>query len=242
MSERLQVVALSGGKDSTALALRLAELEPGPFRYLCTPTGDELPELLEHWAWLEAELGQPIERVTHPLGLNGLIEHFGALPNWRQRWCTRMLKIEPCLAYLEGIVGDFELCVGLRADEEERKGIYSEAFETRFPLREWEWGLAEVVDYCKQRGARIPERTDCARCYGQRVSEWWRLWKDHGDLYADAERQEAEVGNTFRSPQRDTWPAELVQLRKKFEGGARPRGVGQESLFDDGDACRVCKL
>jgi predicted PP-loop superfamily ATPase len=41
------VVAFSGGKDSTALALRLHELEE-PFKLLFTPTGDELPELHAH--------------------------------------------------------------------------------------------------------------------------------------------------------------------------------------------------
>ena len=47
------VVALSGGKDSTALALRLAEVEPREYVYLCTPTGRELPEMEAHWTRLE---------------------------------------------------------------------------------------------------------------------------------------------------------------------------------------------
>ena len=36
------IIALSGGKDSTALALRLAEVEPREYEYVFTPTGDEL--------------------------------------------------------------------------------------------------------------------------------------------------------------------------------------------------------
>ena len=42
------VVALSGGKDSTAMALRLAEVEPQEYRYICTPTGRELPAMEAH--------------------------------------------------------------------------------------------------------------------------------------------------------------------------------------------------
>ena len=85
------IVALSGGKDSTALALRLAETTDVDYTYICTPTGDELPEMLEHWEMLDELLGKPIERLYAKKDLNGLIEEFDALPNHRMRWCTRIL-------------------------------------------------------------------------------------------------------------------------------------------------------
>lgn len=90
------VVALSGGKDSTAMALRLKEFNPSTsYRYICTPTGRELPEMFEHWKKLGQILGHFIEPIMHPLGLTGMIDHYNALPNYRMRWCTRELKIEP---------------------------------------------------------------------------------------------------------------------------------------------------
>jgi len=54
------IVALSGGKDSCAVAFKLKELHPeyDPY-YVCTPTGSELPEMKEHWAKLECMLGKP---------------------------------------------------------------------------------------------------------------------------------------------------------------------------------------
>lgn len=54
---------------------------------------------------------------------------------------------------------------GIRADEEEREGgDYSkiDGIEMRFPLREWGWGIREVLNYLEQKGVVIPERTDCA--------------------------------------------------------------------------------
>ena len=57
------IVALSGGKDSTAMALRLAEVEPRNYIYICTPTGDELPDMDRHWKNLECFLGQPLIRL-----------------------------------------------------------------------------------------------------------------------------------------------------------------------------------
>ncbi len=53
------IVALSGGKDSTAMALRLAEIEPRDYAYVITPTGNELPEMIAHWRKLMDLLGKP---------------------------------------------------------------------------------------------------------------------------------------------------------------------------------------
>ena len=67
------VVGLSGGKDSTALALRLAELEPRDYEYICNETGNELPAMQEHWSRLEQLLGKPIKRVRYQHDLIGTI-------------------------------------------------------------------------------------------------------------------------------------------------------------------------
>jgi hypothetical protein len=217
--------------------LRLAEVEPRDYVYLITPTGDELPEMVAHWERLERLLGKPLTRVTNGT-LKGLIQEFGALPNHRQRWCTRMLKIQPTIAFLARHAPAINY-VGLRADEEERRGIYGDV-PSRYPLREWGWGLTQVKDYLRERGVTIPERTDCARCYGQRLIEWKRLLTKHPAIYADAEVDEARTGHTFRSPQRDTWPAALKDLRAAFDSGRRVRG---EQPDEDGEnACRVCSL
>lgn len=233
------VIALSGGKDSSAMALRLAEVEPRDYTYLCTPTGDELPDMLLHWARLEELLGKPITRLTNGT-LDSWIEKFQALPNWRQRWCTRVLKIEPCIAYMKEHA-PCTLYVGLRADEEERQGIYGDFAEYRYPLREWEWGVEEVWAYLNERGIKIPRRTDCARCYGQRLIEWKRLWQDYPAVYADAEAQEERIGATFRSPGRDTWPAALKLLRAEFERGRKVRGEDVD-VDEEKQSCRVCRL
>lgn len=243
--EPMHVMPISGGKDSTAMALRAAEVEPHDYVYLCTPTGDELPEMVEHWARLEALLGKPIVRVSNRT-LDEWIGEFGALPNWRQRWCTRLLKIEPCLAWVRAQGRPVILHVGLRADEEERKGIYSNDVESDFPLRRWGWGLTEVRAYLRERGVRIPARTDCARCYGQRIDEWFSLWRDHPGIYEDAAAQERATGHTFRSPGRDTWPASLDVLAASFGEGRVPKKARRSlALFPDDQqqgACRVCRL
>jgi 3'-phosphoadenosine 5'-phosphosulfate sulfotransferase (PAPS reductase)/FAD synthetase len=234
------VVALSGGKDSTAMALRLAEVEPRDYIYVCTPTGDEPDEMFAHWRTLSAMLGKPLTPIVAGT-LSGLIEQQQALPNYRMRWCTRMLKIEPFAAYMLKL-GDCTSYVGIRADEPEREaGDYTNipGVEMRFPLREWGWGLKEVVGYLESKGVCIPKRTDCELCFFQRLGEWHELWKTNPNKWAEGERLEAAMGHTFRSPSRDTWPAGMKGLRERFEAGDIPRPFRDR----EGDLkCRVCRL
>ena len=240
----MDIVALSGGKDSTALALRLMEVEPKDYTFICTPTGDELPEMEEHWRNLEYLLGKPLLKIRHKLNLNELIDFYKALPSWRMRWCTRQLKIEVAQAFYLAHPGSTAY-VGLRADEEEREGgIYGEkVIKQRYPLREWGWGINEVTEYLKKRGVSIPRRTDCARCCFQKLGEWWDLWKNYPEIYKNAEDQELKYGHTFRSPSRDTWPASLAGLRSEFESGRVPRGAninGDDTLNEQ--KCRTCSI
>jgi hypothetical protein len=178
-----------------------------------------------------------------------LIDHFKMLPATQARWCTRIIKIQSALAWTAQLEQPVEMIVGLRADEENRAGIYSNEVESRYPLREWEWGIYDVLTYLAKRGVIIPRRTDCARCPYQRIGEWWDLWKDHPNIYDSAVQDEARVSAwrkkpcTFRGPGRDTWPVGLADLRVKFEAGHIPiRASVQTELFDEPQRCRVCRM
>jgi len=230
------IVGLSGGKDSTALALWLVENEPRPYEFICNFTGNETPEMVEHWAKLEGLLGSKLIPVTHSADLVQLCEQMNMLPNFRQRWCTRILKIEPTIAFMESLPDSSVLYVGLRADEESRPGIYGEDLTIRFPLREQGFTEAMVLDYLCKRGVTIPDRTDCMLCPYQRLGEWHYTWLHLPEHYAEGVRLEAKTGHTFRSPGRDTWPASLAELAKEFERGRPIRKSKRDTT------CRVCSL
>ena len=102
------IVSISGGKDSTALALYMRQSYPDiPAEYVFCDTGCELPETYEYLERLEALLGVEVKRlnalddlkVAKKPGRNPfdvyLNELYGGfLPNPRSRWCTRVLKIQ----------------------------------------------------------------------------------------------------------------------------------------------------
>jgi len=249
-TNRKRVVGLSGGKDSTALSVALSIFEPADYTFVCTPTGNELPEMGAHWEKLEGLLGRPLLRVGSRT-LLGLIVEQKAIPNHAQRWCTRLIKLKqyyewlaqqgPCISY-----------IGLRADEESRPGMVfpdQDGVVMDFPMRRWGWTIDDVWEFLRDMQIAVPARTDCALCFWQKLGEWYELWLNHPDLYEQGVIAEDFVSNargseyTFRSPSRDTWPASLRDLRAEFEKGRVPtRSLnGMDKLRQSG-ACRVCTL
>lgn len=244
----LHIVGLSGGHDSSILSLELRDREPRPYNYLCTPTGDELPEMFAHWRRMGELLGKRILPIMAKT-LRQVIDEQGTLPNFRMRFCTRIIKIEPYRAFLaeQAKLGPVVSYIGLRADEPGRAGgAYGdiEGVTMRFPLREWGWTEADVQAGLAARGVNCPTRTDCARCYHQRIGEWFLLWLANRDIFMDAVADEQRTGYTFRTPGRDKWPVALADLAAEFERGNIPetslKRMAREA--QQSGACRVCSL
>jgi len=224
------------------MALKLAEEYPEiDFAFVCTPTGDEFPDMVAHWVKLKEILGKPILPLP-TLSLRQACDQNNRLPNFWARFCTRQIKIEPFLAYLLHH-RPARAYIGLRADEEARAGaIYGEVddIEQVFPLQNWGMGINQVIAYLEEKGVTIPRRTDCARCFFQKLSEWHDLWTQYPDIYEDAVQQEKHFGHTFRSAQRDTWPTSLDDLRAAFKEGRIP--PTRKSANQGSTACRICTL
>lgn len=240
------IVALSGGKDSTCMALALKQREPRKYEFAITPTGRELPAMDDHWRRLECLLGAALIRVPAPTLVDLIIKQ-RALPNQRMRWCTRMVKIEPFMAYAQSAT-PATVYVGIRADEvqgdDARRGTDWQGVEgvtQNLPLVRWGWGINKVLEYNRSRGVVVPPRSDCDFCFFQRLGEWWRLWRDHRDRWNEGEALEDFTGHTFRSDQRDTWPASMRGMREIFEKGYTPKGANQiEMEFDIAERPRMC--
>ena len=119
-SDSVLVVSMSGGKDSTATALRV--IESGfSARYVFADTGWEAQETYDYLDMLRARLGIAIDVVGVDGGMVAKIRARAGFPARKQRWCTRELKVEVLRAYHDDLV-EREQCetvsvVGIRAEE-----------------------------------------------------------------------------------------------------------------------------
>ena len=130
------IIALSGGKDSSALAVYMRGKIPN-VEYVFCDTEKELDETYEFLIKLEAYLGKKIHHLKYSsgYGFDDILDmKKGYLPSPNSRWCTDFLKIKPYEQY----IGDDSVIsyVGIRADEPHRTGYISTKsnIKTVFPF------------------------------------------------------------------------------------------------------------
>lgn len=260
------VLSLSGGKDSTALALYMRDKVP-EMEYVFCDTGEELAETYDYLDRLEATLGNKVVRLNPDRQFTHFLDLYrGVLPDPRTRWCTRMLKIRPFEMY----VGDDEvvLYVGIREDEKHRKGYISTKpnITTRFPFVEDGVSKEQVFRILEDSGLGLPDyykwrsRSGCYFCFFQQRREWVGLLETHPDLFEKAmqyEREDPETGERYTWVQGESLaelsrPERVAQIKKEYqarlEREARHRpNQPLSSLFAEGDSgseagCTICHL
>lgn len=262
------VCLISGGKDSTALAIYMKDRHPDiDMEYVFCDTHKELPETYEYLTRIEAYLGKPIVRLSSDFGERGFDHHLrmfrGYLPSAQTRWCTRQLKIEP----FEEYVGDYPvfLYIGIRADEH-REGYISTKpnITPAFPFKDDGITKDDVFRILENSGVGLPDyyrwrtRSGCYFCFFQRKVEWVGLLENHPDLFESAKE--------YEKPEEDyTWaegeslaelsdPERVEEIReqeaKRRERAAarrRPQTLveaftGEHDDLDDLDGCLMCHL
>jgi 3'-phosphoadenosine 5'-phosphosulfate sulfotransferase (PAPS reductase)/FAD synthetase len=195
------IVSLSGGKDSTALAIYLRD-KVADVEYVFSDTDKELPETYEYLEKLEAYLGQPIIRLKSELNFDHWLEIFGGyLPSARMRWCTKMLKIRP----FERHIGTDEvfMYIGIRADED-RAGYRPTKpnIHPVFPFVAAGMTIDDIHRILEESGIGFPSyyswrtRSGCYFCFYQQRHEWIGLREQHPELFELAKTYEKPAGST----------------------------------------------
>ena len=251
------IVNVSGGKDSTALAIYLKQKFPQiPAEYVFCDTEKELPETYSYLNKLESVLGKKITRLTaldfmkvaRKPGRNAfdilLKEVYGNfLPSPRMRWCTGKLKIEPFEKYIgDGYAYSY---IGIRADENrdgyvaKKPPVLSEKpnIIPVYPFKDDNLGIADVQKILDESGLGLPDyykwrsRSGCFFCFYQQIGEWQGLKENHPELFEQAKAYEKTTGD-----KRFTW----TQGRTLDDIAAMPRKAPIPK--DETEGCAICHL
>lgn len=213
MSKQRHVLGLSGGRDSAALAVHMAQQHPEiDVEYFFTDTGKELPEVYEYLGRLEGFLGRPIARLNPDRDFDFWLKQYNTfLPSPKMRWCTRQLKIRP---FEQWLMPDLERgdevvsYVAIRSDEGYRDGYSSthDNLSVRLPFREAGIDKAGVIEILNASGLGLPSyyewrsRSGCTFCFFQQKIEWVRLKERHPESFEEAkayEKTAVEHGSPF---------------------------------------------
>lgn len=187
------ILALSGGKDSAALAVYMREKYPEiELEYVFTDSGCELPETYEYLDRIRAVLNIDITVIKSEQNFDYWLKVFnGVLPSPQNRWCTRQLKLKPFEAYLGN---DFTYSyIAIRADE--NRGGYQNTkgnINPVYPFVREGLMLKDVINILNNCGLGLPEyykwrsRSGCFFCFYQTEHEWRGLKSFHPILFDKA--------------------------------------------------------
>jgi len=250
------LLGLSGGKDSSALAIYMRDRVP-EMEYFFADTGAELPETLEYIDLLEDYLGKPIVRLNATRDFDYYLKyHNNFLPSARQRWCTVNLKLIP----FEEYVGDDSAVsyIAIRADEPSRQGYFKPSktnIQTRMPFRDDGIAKEDVMRILNEAGIGLPRyynwrsRSGCYFCFFQQQGEWAGLKKHHPDLFEAAKRYEIVdegSGRLFTWNQVGSLDEVVRRAEQKptaTSGAKRPKRLIEAWSDDsspDEEACLIC--
>lgn len=202
------ILSFSGGKDSTALLLRMLEAGRKIDDIVYFSMGDwEWPEMIEHIESVKKSI-KPL-KITTLVGENDkyeLIKKRG-FPNQFLRWCTTE-KQNAIRKYLKKY-NDFACIeyIGIAYNERERTAKkYLKKKRVVFPLIDWELTEEDNLEYCYSRGYmysnlydELPgKRMSCWCCPMQTIGDIRNLYFNHPDLWDKLRKMQTVSHQAFR--------------------------------------------
>lgn len=235
----INVISFSGGKDSTAMLLKMIEKGIPVDIVLFCDTGLEFPALYRHIRKVEQNTGINVTIVKSDEGFEYLfaskkikrcstkaIEKYGANRlgySWagpQTRWCTERLKTQPREKFLRKLRSQYDVIeyIGIAADEHYRINRKCNQRENiRLPLVEWNMTEADCLDYCYRLGYDWEglytkmRRVSCWCCPLQSLKELRVLYDEFPDLWEQLCKWDSMTWRQFRADY------SVIQLEKRFD-------------------------
>lgn len=235
MKEQKHIVSFSGGKDSTAMLLKMVELNMQIDEIIFLDTGVEFPDMYNHIKKVEEYIGKEITVLRNEKGLfeYWLLHHVKTRGKYkgqqgyswadhRARWCTAMLKVQVSNKYIKSKYKDYQVILyqGIAVDETERldrKSGSEIGSIVRYPLAEWNMTEQDALNYCYSKGFDWNglyekfKRLSCFCCPLQSLKELRVLYTDYPELWNIMKDWDSKTYRKFRSDY------SILELEEKFK-------------------------
>ena len=211
------IVSFSGGKDSTAMLLRMLEENWVIDDIVFCDTGKDFPQMIEHInkveTYIYSKYGRKITKLKSDKSFDYyMFEHVKTRGKnkgkkgygWatmRCRWCTTLLKTRVVDSYLSKIGKsneDYVEYIGIAADETNRIG------DKIYPLVEWGMTESDCLKYCYERGFDWGglyehfDRLSCWCCPLKNQKELKILYKYYPELWQELKEMDKKAYNEFK--------------------------------------------
>lgn len=226
------IVSFSGGKDSTAMLLKMIENNMQIDDIVFCDTGVEFPEMYKHISQVQEHIKRPItvlkSKYTYEYLMFDYVKKKGknkgkkgySWPDFRNRWCTRCLKFDPIKQYLKQYK-NYEVVEyhGIALDEIHRTKK-NKGRNIKYPLVKWKMTEKNCLEYCYKHGFNWSglyekfDRVSCYLCPLQRLGELKVIYKDYPHLWQKMKELDKRSIRRFNRKFRADYSIE--ELEKKF--------------------------
>lgn len=204
------IVSFSGGKDSTAMLIKMIEKGMQIDEVVFADTTLELPEMYEYIGKIESRYSLNIKRITPKKSFDNWFfgkvtrgAHEGKTRGWPPAnahcYWSREVKDKALKKYTKGNI----VYMGIALDEAKRICDYPD-FTAKYPLVDWMMTEKDCFNFLSERGLLNPlyesfTRTGCYLCPKQSLRSLSIVFKDYPLLWDKIKEYDEQSDNSFRS-------------------------------------------